>query len=262
MTSFYLTLPSDSSKNFYPDNSASHYFTKLPKPITLHGDYEVGLSEIQFVNSYFNVDELRLAFTEISDGERTNNPEGVAEKTFDTIFPAGWYGSNEHLIETLNKTLHQKHRRGKVDPIRFFYHRPTKIVKLRIHQSVKSVRISKNMQDILGFSQDNFYHPGYYHAMDVMEVHGKFRNVYVYSDIVAPRIVGDTYVPLLRALPVGKQNDDVIHMIYDKPQYMPVQRNHFSSLEVLLATSTGAPIIFQSGHTLITLHIRLRKPDY
>ena len=48
---FYLTLPSNSSVNHYPDNNASHYYTNLG------GDFEVGLSEIQFSNSYYNVEK-------------------------------------------------------------------------------------------------------------------------------------------------------------------------------------------------------------
>ena len=50
---FYLTLPSNSSMEYYPDNTTSHYFTKLPQDIHLTGDYEVGLSEILFSNTLF-----------------------------------------------------------------------------------------------------------------------------------------------------------------------------------------------------------------
>ena len=51
----YLTLPSNSSLKFFPENNAGHFITKLPQTITLGDDYEVGLSEIQFRNHFRNI---------------------------------------------------------------------------------------------------------------------------------------------------------------------------------------------------------------
>ena len=46
MNRFYMTLPSNSSMQYYPDNTAARYTTKLTSPIELEGDWEVGLVEI------------------------------------------------------------------------------------------------------------------------------------------------------------------------------------------------------------------------
>ena len=51
----YITLPSNSSKAYFPMNTASNFFTQLPQPLTFGEDYEVGLAEIQFDNTYANV---------------------------------------------------------------------------------------------------------------------------------------------------------------------------------------------------------------
>ena len=61
---FYLKLPSNSSMDHYPDNNTSHYYTKLPQAIDLKSsDYEVGLSEILFNNSYLNIEEKSVGFS-------------------------------------------------------------------------------------------------------------------------------------------------------------------------------------------------------
>ena len=52
---FYVTLPSDSSMNYYPNNTVTHYVTKLSEMIHLDGEYEVGLAEIIYPHSWFNV---------------------------------------------------------------------------------------------------------------------------------------------------------------------------------------------------------------
>ena len=46
--SFYLTLPSNSSSLYYPDNSQSNYTTKLAKELNNLDGYEVALVEMNY----------------------------------------------------------------------------------------------------------------------------------------------------------------------------------------------------------------------
>ena len=46
MSRFYLMLPSNSSINYYPENTVARFTTKLLNNIDLDGECEVGLSEI------------------------------------------------------------------------------------------------------------------------------------------------------------------------------------------------------------------------
>ena len=55
MSHFYLTLPSNSSLNIYPDNTVAKYTTQLRKRIELDGDWEVGLMEMIYPYSFTNV---------------------------------------------------------------------------------------------------------------------------------------------------------------------------------------------------------------
>ena len=55
MSSFYVTLPSNSSMNYYLNNTLANYVTKLPHSFDLPGEWEVGSSEIQFPISRYNV---------------------------------------------------------------------------------------------------------------------------------------------------------------------------------------------------------------
>ena len=55
MSSFYLTLPSNSSMNYYPNNTLANYVTNLPHSFNFPGEWEVGPSEIQFPISWYNV---------------------------------------------------------------------------------------------------------------------------------------------------------------------------------------------------------------
>ena len=57
MSSFYVTLPSNSSMEYFPNNTLSNYGTKLPQPFDLNGEWEVGLPEIQFPITWYNLNE-------------------------------------------------------------------------------------------------------------------------------------------------------------------------------------------------------------
>ena len=50
--SFYITLPSNSSTEFYPSNTLQNFTTKLLSNIKLHGKYKVALVEVFFPTDY------------------------------------------------------------------------------------------------------------------------------------------------------------------------------------------------------------------
>jgi len=55
MTHFYLTLPSNSSQQFFPENTLTEFTTKLSSTIELNGEWEVGLAEIMFPRSWYTI---------------------------------------------------------------------------------------------------------------------------------------------------------------------------------------------------------------
>ena len=60
---FFIRLPSNSSINIYPENRTCSYVTKLPDEIHLTGRWEIGLKEIQYPLSWFNIEEWVGNFT-------------------------------------------------------------------------------------------------------------------------------------------------------------------------------------------------------
>jgi len=83
-------------------------------------------------------------------------------------------------------------------------------------------------------------------------------SLYVYSDLVAPRVVGDVSAPLLRVLntqsnlPFGFQ----IHQHFRKPQYCEVANQEIEEIEVWILDDTGRPPLFRVGNITITLHFK------
>ena len=48
MSHFYITLPSDGSKNTFPSNVSASFKTRLATPISLVGEWDVALYEIHY----------------------------------------------------------------------------------------------------------------------------------------------------------------------------------------------------------------------
>lgn len=64
MEKFYLVLPSNSSMKLYPENTLANFKVSLSQPIMLNDPdkWEVGLAEIRFPNSWYNIDEGKNYF--------------------------------------------------------------------------------------------------------------------------------------------------------------------------------------------------------
>ena len=85
-------------------------------------------------------------------------------------------------------------------------------------------------------------------------------NIYVYSDVVSETYVGHQYVPLLRTVPIKKENQNkYVTESFEQLRYMPLARNFIEQIEIRLADEYGENIRFEWGKVVITLHFRRKK---
>ncbi|GFX85347.1 uncharacterized protein F54H12.2 [Trichonephila clavipes] len=158
--SFYVTLVSDSSKDFFPENKISHFITQLPTPITLKGEWEMGL--------------------------------------VDFIYPHTWY----------------------------------------------NIREDEGVSELLGFEPGEI--KGKVESPYIAEPNASFPLIYVYCDLVEPQIVGDIQAPLLKIVKVEGKDGEVVNSHYTRPHFVPVIRQHFQTIELVLRLHSGQS--FQKGY--------------
>ena len=276
---FYLTLPSNSSLKYYPDNNASHFITKLPQTQDLNGEYEVGLAEIQFTNNYLNVRESHVHFTykvtekvvhpfprdveevyEIMRGSFTEpKVEYVDKNVIKCEMNAGLYESNKHFISELNKLAEALGTltNGK-NKVKFHYNSASKKAGVILYEDNSTLSLSDDLYHILKLPA-TVTGVGSFKAEHMMDLDQSFKSVFVYSDLVHPRPVGDVVVPLLRTLPPIDKTQETVHHLFEKPHYIPLARFQFDTVEILLTTDKGEQIAFVNGHTIATLHFRRRR---
>jgi hypothetical protein len=272
-TSFYLILPSNSSLDYFPDNSLANYKTKLPQYFDLSGEWEVGLSEIQFPISWYNVSEKESHVYIRSMGIRK-----APDIWHDVSPPGGNYDTPEQLVAQINENIQPLLR-----DIYFVYNSISKKISIKSPPNLfyTSFKITTTMADILGFDWrrhieiegDDLYQdePNFieinpqvekYTADLVCDLRRGFYSLFVYCDLCEPVVVGNYKVPLLKTISLQGADGELVNRIYHPIQYVSLQRKQFDTIEVNIKTDAGQTVPFQRGKLLVTLHLRQKKPSY
>ena len=96
-------------------------------------------------------------------------------------------------------------------------------------------------------------------AEHVVQMDQGFDTIYVYTDVVESRIVGDSVAPLLRALPVGGSHGETVSDRFTNIHYVPLLYSQFKSIEIDIRDDTGRRVPFEYGRVTVTLHFRRRR---
>ena len=96
MEHFYVTLPSDGSKDIFPDNTTANFKTRLATPISLVGDWDVSLYEIHYKRLWYTINTIDAEITyevKPAEGEST---------IYRAFLYQGYYPTIEEVIQALN----------------------------------------------------------------------------------------------------------------------------------------------------------------
>ena len=296
MSSFYLTLPSNSSMDTFPANTLTQYVTKLPDRFDLIGEWEVGLSEIQYPISWYNVgkEESRLYV-----GQLSKDSKGLPYKLeeYEASPPPGHYENPEALVRKLNAVIMSLEK--KKDLVRFVYNDTCEKITINFTSDIMltaSLLMTRSFAELLGFhlteqellpdpnddetEEDNSDGSKVWRkwgekfvkltiedkrsvtAPNVCDLQRVFYSLFVYCDVVEHVVVGDVKAPLLRTVNIAGKEGFTVNRIFQTVQYVPVQRKQFSTIEIDIRDDTGRPVPFQRGKVIVTLHFRRKRPAY
>ena len=248
---FYITLPSESSIELFPENNPSEYTVRLPHWIHLKGNWEIGLHSITYTlwNIIQPLDEP-ISFI-------TGGKEGKGGKM------RKHYSSVKEYVDGINESLKKSHiDKSHVD-------KSNEIEFLELNGKVKvtlssgyTVRLRREQAIVLGFM--SFEDSAEAYDVKKQEQTGPYKanlhretNIHVYCDIVQAQIVGDKMAPLVAVVPC-QETYDTYETLYtvENIRYIPVQTKSFQDIKVHLRSSTEEPIPFEHGRATITLHVR------
>ena len=245
---FYITLPSDSSKDF-TENNPSEYTCRLPRWIQLNGEWEMGLHSITYTqwNIARHLDEP-ISFAYPDKGNSINEKCGRMKKYHTTVY---------EYVTSINKALKETSHVAN-DEIRFKLELNGKVT-ITLSPGYK-VCLRRDQAIVLGFMtfEDSAEVKEIAKSETGSHVANLHRetNIHVYCDIVQPQIVGDKAVPLLAAVPYQKTETYEILYLVENIHYIPIQTKSFQKVKVLLRSSTNEFIPFEHRRATITLHLK------
>ncbi len=218
---FYVTLPCQALMKIYPDNRISNYTTSLARSMNLKGAWEVGLTKLYYLITWYTFNEEDAASIintapsmQGYDEKHHKEVEGVIiyikEKNSQNIsevcntLKPGYYEDVLFLVREINAnisprvTLSYDHVKNSIflkAPLNkslIFYRKLAIILGLKPGLSLGSVN-----QPLKDHSDDA---PVMTYAPHQADIRGAFYSMYIYTDMIEYQSVGDLYVPLLRTV--------------------------------------------------------------
>ena len=277
----YLVLPSNSSIDLYPDNKVSHFTVQLPKTIDLDGSYEIALTEIFYPHSWFNLeadDDIWIEYHHKTVTATTTLHEGSypdAKSIIDELMnnlQSKFRINRKRYLEKIRLAIREKETEPERDTVRKIeteiqklkldlgleFNSHTQLVQLSLG-SDSTFAMSTRFANILGFDREWFDERGDYYSSRLVDM-TRINAIYMYCDLVEPRVVGDTLAPLMGVIAVEDDKEGKnVWIRYTKLQYHPVVKRNISDITISLCDETGQLIRFRKGKAILVLHLRRQK---
>lgn len=245
---FFVVLPSNSSSKFFPDNNISCYRTKLARPITLRGPWEVALIEFQYPRSWLTFE--RSSFNIVEYDKKNQN-------VLEWEVKEGFYPDIESILEELNQLMG-----GPEDHfMKFVYDKTLRKVGVLSYASGAAVALTfkGKLARILGFDEGvplTLLKNLLKYAPHPTDLSGGEYSFFIYSDVIGPQLVGDYYVPLLRCVQIIGEPQQIVTTQFARPHYVPVTKSDFDEITIDIKTDQNTNIPFRFGKVVTKLHFR------
>ena len=270
----FLTLPSNSSLMYYPNNTLANFKTQLLNKINLNhaGDWEIGLAEIQYPQNWHTPapgnDEYEITVCPRTPDE--SKIQGLRDDEIEFLhcvrrtvgpfpkqdtLPKGYYRSIPDIIEVLNRKYGTRYAKFGWVP---FENR----VKVLIKKD-KAVLLSPRFAKILGLRRALLGKKGeekVYIGESVNPFPPDIKNMYVYCNLAQHRVVGDVEAPLLRIIPIKGRHQEFITHVCEDVHFVPAIGGENSMVEIDIRDDLGEPIPFEEGKLVVVVELRKRKP--
>jgi hypothetical protein len=256
--SFHVVLPSNSSFELYPDNTLADFRVRLAKPIKLSEPYEVALEEIAYprLSHDFESGETDITVSEFQWIGEEGTPEHKVEEIFNdrVVIHCSTKNGTRTLLWYINNGLMQH-------GWKLIMSAKDKFTLVRKEGTKRVLQLDAKLAFALGFAKEPFA----YNVVATQE--GPYaspmlfqsKQMFVYVNVIAPQLVGDSQVPLLRiCIPQNSTNfSDYTSEKYIRPYYLPVCKEKIDEIHIQIRTHTGEIFPFPSGAPLICkLHFR------
>ena len=196
---FYVTLPSNNSMQYFPDNKTSNFVTKLSRTPQLDGEWEMGLAEIVYPHTWYNIREGKNS-VEIYAPDKFY----LAFKTVQCSIQPGYYKKVQDVIDTLYKA-----GLANLTDVVLSYDDTSKRVTVKCVRRV-IVKLRGDITRIFGFLNDTTIRASDEKGFTLALPETGNQYFYLYTDIIKSQYHGDVVVPVLRTVTVKGEHGSYV----------------------------------------------------
>ena len=205
---FYVTLPSNSFMQYFPDNNTSNFVTKILRKLQLNGEWEVGLAEIDYPHTWYNIREGKNSL-------EIYVPDKWAQEI---SFQPGYYEKVQEMIDAFRKA-----GLANMTDVVVSYDDTSKRVTVRCAKgTVLELRgdIARmfgllNNTAIRAFGKKGF-------TLALPETGNQYFKIY--TDIIKSQYHGNVVVPVLRTVTVKGEHGSYVSKNFERPHYIPLNK--------------------------------------
>jgi hypothetical protein len=258
---FYVVLPSNSSSSYFPDNTTTHFITRLPQPLRLQGVWGVSLTDIQIPMTFlhFSQDEKTLVKIKNFISEPPEEEEVLKVDLEHHIVPRGLYQTIDDLVKTVNETSLRRH-------LIFTLNRFGYVTAQRSCTDCMDIthgfRLSSTLAQIFGYETQCHIlatEKSWIASRPASLIRALPTTLFVYTDICESYITGDVQTPLLRTVSLDIESyvyGSVKYKSFATAKYIPLLHTDLQTIEIDIRDEFGQPIPFEYGTLTATLHFK------
>lgn len=251
---FYLTLVSNNITD--PNNTIASFNTYLPRFMEFDPGWRVGLSDISFTKSWFNLKE---------NATITLTDENMLVYDTHDVVKAGFYASEMELSSAIGKVLEsaslkievKKNPSVEIDTVS---RRVTVVSGITTTGMQLKPLLDVQLSNMLGLEvheYDGFSIKGGWKSVRAYDLNAGVHCIFAYCDLIAPVFVGDSFSQVIRTvaipeIPFGQES--CVH--YNPIQYHKLNKHYIDRIEVQLCDDSGELIPFEFGRSKLTLHFK------
>lgn len=293
MKDFYMTLLSNSSMDYYPENKTGTYNVQLPRYMCLEGEWEVGLTEIQYPFTFFTVErgmnEIEIKYIKATEeyakhreqlhkeGKKVKHEkshENIKEKV---VILEGFYKEIRDVVESINSAIAEKTGQNN------FFNYDLRANRVRAMNEVIaegekviiSCKLSAKLGQMFGYqsevdgSENQISVPvDSTHAPDVVNMNmGIPDKMLIYCDILEPQLFGDKCSKVLASVITRASGGppyfaQPMREVFNPITYVPLQKKKFESVGIDIRNVEERLFPFRYGTSSVKLHFKRVRGNY
>ena len=235
---------------YFPDNKTSNFVTKLSRTLQLDGEWGVGLAEIDYPHTWYNI------------REGGNSVEIYARDKLYLVFQTveysilpGYYEKVQGVIDALRKA-----GLDNLTEVVLSYDDTSKRVTVKYSKGAV-LKLRGDIARMFGFLNDTTIRASDEKGFTLALPETGNHNFYVYTDIIKSlsEYHGDVVIPVLCIVTVKGKHGSYVSKNFERPHYVPLNKKIFDTISINIRDEAGDLVAFEHGKVIITLHFRHSK---